>query len=414
MNSFEVSLYLTSILALVFFVSKKAIGKGASVKVLFVLLFLMVSPGLIMDVQNIYFWGKVGIGNITLFFILLLTTASPWFAFDKWYKHTPAITVTDKGANILSTVFLVVIISCLFSYVYIFPYALRSFAMGAADTRSLVNSQESVMPATIFTTFAVGVSSISPFYIFFFYLSWLHPRLRKYSFWLFICSFIYIVVSMPFMARDGFVTLPVFYIIFYIIFKNSLERRDSNRVKRYFTVIVAIAGSLMLIYSISRFFDNSSISAGKYNKFISGTWGYLFQQPYVFDRTVIYQHDWHGVGLRFPILSFLSDTPVEQVSRYQDYETMFGTMLSEFYSIGGYWSLFVFTGVFILTYYFGLRILIRRKNYFSIFLFFITYLMIEVTGLFYYRYGGITFNYLFLVLTLLPFFLNEKIINVKK
>lgn len=412
MNSLGVSIYLSSILLLAFFAFRKTVGKGASIKVLFWLLLLMVTPGFIMDLQVLFFWGEVRFENMTRFIILLLLTAIPWVAFDKWFKTISSIHVTDRGASVLSTIFVVVIISCLFSYVYIFPYALKSFAMGAADTRAAVNSAESVMPATMFTTFAVGVSTISPFYIFFFFLSWLHPALKKYSFWLFICSFIYIVVSMPFMARDGFVTLPVFYIIFYLVFKNSFDLKSRKKVRRYFTVIASVAGAMILLYSVSRFFD--ARSSERFYRFIGGTWGYLFQQPYVFDRTLIYQHDWHGVGLRFPILSILFGTPAAKVMRTQDFETMFGTMLSEFYSVGGYRSLYIFTFAFILIYYLGLRILIRRKNYFSIFLLFITYLMIEVTGLFYYRYGGMTFNWLFLVLTLLPFFLSSQILTVKR
>lgn len=415
MNSFRVSLYLIFLLVLFVLFTRRKVGKSASIKVLFWLLFFMVSPGLIMDVQRLFFWGTVDVKNITLFFVLLLLTTIPWISFDKWYKNIPSFEVTDKGAVILSKIFLIVIISCIFSYIYIFPYALKSYAMGAADTRGLINSHDgsSVMPPTIVTTFAVGVSTISPFYIFFFFLSWLHPKLKKYSFGLFVCSFIYIVVSMPFMARDGFVTLPIFFLIFYLLFKKSLMKQDTKKIKRYFIIIVGVAGTLLLVYSISRFADNYYNENTVSNRFINGTWGYLFQQPYVFDRTITYQQSWHGVGLRFPILSLFSDTPMKEVIRTQDFETMFGTMLSEFYSIGGYWSLFVFTSSFILIYYLGLRVLIRKRNVFCVFIFFITYLMIEVTGLFYFRYGGITFNWLFLILTLLPFFLlNNKIITI--
>lgn len=412
MNSLSVSIYLTTLLLLVVLFLKRIVGKGASIKVMYWLLFLMFTPGFILDIQKLYFWGEVGIANISLFFVLLILTTIPWITFDKWYKKIPSIMVTDKGARVLGPVFFIVIISCFFSYIYIYPYALKSFALGAMETRNIVNAHESVMPANYLTTFAVGVSSISPFYVFFFYLSMLHPWLRKYSFGLFISSFIYIVVSMPFMSRDGFVTLPLFYIIFYLIFAKSLEKKDTKRVKRYFSIITIVSGSLMLIYSVSRFFDGSYNNS--YYGFISGTWGYLFQQPYVFDRTIIFQHDWHGVGLRFPILSVFSETPVREVIRNQDFETRFGTMLAEFYSIGGYWSLYAFTTAFIFIYYFGLRILIHQEKYFSIFLFFITYLMIEVTGLFYYRYGGSTFNWLFLILTLLPFILKNKILTIRQ
>ncbi len=413
MNSLSVSLYLTFLLGLVVFLMKRSIVKGASITVYWWLLFIMVSPGFVMDVQNLFFWGPIGIKNISIFFILLILTTLPWLRFERWYKNIPAIKITPNGANVLGVVFLIVIISCIFSYVYIAPYAIRSYSLGAAKTRALVNSDESVLPSSILTTFAVGVSSISPFYIFFFFLSLLHPALKKYSLGLFISSFIYIWVSMPFMARDGFVTLPIFFIILYLVFKKSLGKHDVKKVKKYFYVLIGIAGSFLLIYSLSRFYYGRG-SGGGFMGLIDGTWGYIYQQPYVFDRTITYQHTWHGLNMRFPLLADILGQPHIKVDRYQDFETMFGTMLSEFYSIGGYWSLYVFTGAFILIYYFGLRYLIVRHKYFSIFLLFITYLIIEVTGLFYYRYGGTTFNWLFLVLTLLPFFLSNRVLTIKK
>lgn len=411
MDSFKVSLYLTGLLSVFYILIRQYLGKNTSITVIIVLLFLMVTPGFLIDLQNVYFWGEVGIHNLTLFLGLLILTTIPWISFDKWYSKYGSIAVTDKGAAILSSVFKVVIFSCVLSYIYIAPYAIKSFAIGAADIRGQLGDI-SVLPNSIVTTFAVAISTISPFYIFFFFLSWLHPRLRRYSKWLFFCSFIYIVVSMPFMARDGFVVLPVFFMIFYLLFRKSLSQADHKKVKKYFTVVVVLAGALLLVYSISRFYEKSSTSASE--EFLSGTWGYLFQQPYVFDRTITLQEHWHGYNLRFPILSFLDNSAPMEVVRDQDFETMFGTMLSEFYSIGGYWSLYVFTFGFIFIYYIGLKINIMNRNIFAIFMFFITYLMIEVTGLFYFRYGGISFNYLFLFLTILPIFLPRNILTIKK
>lgn len=413
MNSLGVSVYLTALLLLAAVFFKSKVGKGSSITVLFWLLLMMVTPGFVMDVQELFFWGSVGIENLTLFLFLLLFTAIPWIFFENWYKSISTIEVSENGVRILSTVFLIVIISCIFSYIYIAPYAIKSYSLGAAATRGLVNSDESVLPSSILTTFAVGVSSISPFYIFFFFLSLLHPALKKYSFGLFISSFIYIWVSMPFMARDGFVTLPVFFVIFYLIFRKSLARTDIKKVKRYFSVIAGVAGSLLLIYSLSRFYNKRNGDSA-FMSLIDGTWGYLYQQPYVFDRTLTYQQSWHGLGLRFPLFAKIIGQDIKPFERTQDFETMFGTMLSEFYSIGGYWYLIGFTIAFVLIYYVGLRMLINRRNYFSVFLFFITYLIIEVTGLFYFRYGGTTFNWLFLILTILPFFLTNKILILKR
>ena len=380
--------------------------------VLIILLFLMVTPGFIIDVQNEIFWGTVKTRNLTLFIILLCLTAIPWIAFDNWFRKIRTITLSEKGVILLKKVFNVVIVACLFSYIYVFPYAIRSYSIGAIEIRDNLRDL-SVLPESIFTTISVAIGLLSPFYVFFFFLSFLDERLKKYTIWLFFCSFIYIVVSMPFMARDGFIVLPIMYAIMYLIFKESMSPKSKKKIAGYFVIVVGVALGLLTVYTLSRFYIKTT-SGFDSTRLVSGSWGYLFQQPYVFDRTIEHQHYWHGVGLRFPILSVFSNSPAREVVRTQDFETMFGTMLSEFYSIGGYWSLFVFTFSFIIIYYVGLKMNIRRNNYFSVFMFFITYLMLEVTGLFYFRYGGISNNYLFLLLTIMPLFLPKNIIILNK
>ncbi len=367
MSSFGVSLYLTTLLVVFYLLIKRVVGKKATIRVLLGLLLLMFIPGLFMDVQ---IWGAVKRNNMSLFFILLILTAIPWICFDKWYKNKTTIMVTDKGVVLFSFLFKVVIILCTLSYIYVFPYALQSYSMGAGEIRTQLG-EISVIPSSPLTTLGVAVSTLSPFYVFFFYISLLHLKLRKYSFLLFFSSFIYIAFSMPFMARDGYVVLPIMYLINFFMFRNTLGSKERKKVKKYMIVLGSISGSLLLVYSVSRFF-----TSGETKSLISGTWGYLYQQPYVFDRTLNYQHSWHGVDLRFPILTVFSGNPPIEVERYQDFETKFGTMLSEFYSIGGYWSLFVFTGAFILIYYLGLRTQIKKGNTFGIFIFFLTYLIL--------------------------------------
>lgn len=410
MTSTELSLCLITSLALFILLKRSIFGRGGSIKIFCILFFLMGLPGLFLDL-NEYYWGPVQLKNIITFIFFLLLTTIPWLTFDKWMKYKPSITVTDKGVDLLKKIFIIIIFASLISDLYIAPYAIRSYNMGAIEVRDNL-SNISVLPNSLLTTISVTVGLLSPLYVLFVYLSLLDKRLHKYSFFLFISSFTYIVVSMPFMARDGYVVLPVIFVIYYLIFKDSLSNESLRKIKKYIGAVVILAAIFLAIFSFSRFYVKNG-TGFDHDKLLGGTWGYLYQQPYVFDRTIKCQKDWHGVGLRFPILT-LGAGDSSSVVRTQDFETMFGTMLSEFYSIGGYWSLIVFTLAFVLIYYVGLKMTIKRKNLFGIFVFFTVYLMLEVTGLFYFRYGGISNNYLFLLLTVLPLYLPKGIITFKK
>lgn len=412
MTSFQVALFLTICVFFISIISKKKCKGRKTYTVFIILLYLMVTAGFLFDVENIMFWGPVKLKNMVLFISLLFITSIPWLTFDRGFNVHGRLTISAKGESLFSTIFTIVIIMSFFSMIYVAPYAIRSFNLGAVNVRGQIQDI-GVLPPTIFTTIAVGVGSLSPIFLLFFFISLFEDRFRRFRLPLFISAFTYIVVSMPFMARDGFVVLPIFFLIFYFLFTPFLDNKTKRAIKRYFIVLMAFAGTFLMIYTISRFYVGTS-SGFDEEKFLGGSWGYLFQQPYVFDRTLEVQTHWHGLSLRFPILSFLSKDGYRVVERYQDFETMFGTMLSEFYSIGGYVPLFVFTISFTLIYHFGLKILLNRGNIFAILWFFSVYLMLEITGLFYMRYGGESNNWLFLIITILPFALKSNYIIYEK
>lgn len=407
LNSFQVALVLTIIVYVFYAVFKKKIR---SAKVYFCLLFLMTTAGLVYDVQQSFEFGESKLFNIVVFIILLLTTMIPWLKFDKWSLSKSQFQLTEYGVSTIRTVCNIVIVSSVFSILYVMPYAFKSFAIGAAEIRTYLADLK-VLPESPLTTFAIGVGSISPLFITLFFLTMMDMRLKKFQNWIFLSCFTYIFTSMPFMARDGYVKLPIIFIVNYLVFKSSLDLDSYKKIKRYAVVLLSLSVGLISIYSFSRFFSNSP---DKWDSLMSGTWGYLYQQPYVFDRTIEMQDNWHSVSLRFPILNQIFGIgSAFEVKRIYDFETMFGTMLSEFYSISGWDSLIISTLIYVSFYSFCLDRLMALKNTTGIVLMFMVYIMLQVSGLFYFMYGGTSLNYLIIVLSLAPLFLKKNIIILK-
>lgn len=404
LNSFQVALFLTIVITVFLCIIKHSIN---SAKVYIVLLFFMATAGFVYDVQGAFNFGVCKFENIALFIVLLLFTMYPWIIFDKWIGYNKRINISENGISVISRVCVVVIISSMFSIIYVIPYAIKSFILGAGEIRTYLADLK-VLPETPLTTFAVAVGATSPLFVLLFFLTLLDDRLKKYQNWVFISCFTYIFTSMPFMARDGYVKLPIIFIINYLVFKNSLTSKSLKKIRKYGTVLLSISIGLILVYSISRFFTGKQDG---YESLMLGTWGYLFQQPYVFDRTVELQDNWHTVSMRFPILHQIFGFGVDhEIKRIYDFETMFGTMLSEFYSISGFTSLFIATFTYVCYYAFSIKRLIAIKNITGLFLMFMVYLMIEVSGLFYFMYGGLSLNYLILVLSIIPFFVRKNIL----
>lgn len=404
LNSFQVALFLTIVITIFFCIVKNKVN---SAKVYIVLLLLMATAGFVFDVQGAFEFGLCKFENIALFIILLIFTMYPWIIFDKWLGSNKKIYVSDPGIVVISRICVIVIISSIFSIIYVLPYAMRSFALGAGEIRTYLADLK-VLPETSLTTFAVAVGATSPLFVLLFFLTLLDNRLKKYENWVFLSCFTYIFTSMPFMARDGYVKLPIMFIINYLIFKNSLDSTSLRKIRKYGTVVLSFSVGLILVYSISRFFTDQQ---GGYKSFIVGTWGYLFQQPFVFDRTIEMQDNWHTVSMRFPILHQIFGLGANyEIKRIYDFETMFGTMLSEFYSISGFNSLFAATFIYVCYYAFSIKRLIAIQNTTGLFLMFMVYLMLEVSGIFFFMYGGISLNYLILVLSIIPFFVNKNIL----
>lgn len=399
---------ILSVIWLLFYVhGKKALQTG---KIYFIFLFFMILPSWLQP-DWMLFWieTEVNYFYIIIFGLLLMSGFYPWYIFDKYItRHKVRFEINPKKIKRLKVWFTVIIILSLYSIVYLLPYAIMGMILGAAETRNIIKTG-SLLPASIFTTLAVGFAALNIYCILFFYVSSLSPELKKYRFWLLLSSLSYIVASSAVTGRDGLVVLPVFFLVFYLLFKSSYSFALQRVLKKSIIIMVIIMGVLMSIITASRFYANEDN-----DELFIGTLGYISQQPYVFNTTIEKQNDFHGFELRFPLVNRIIGIPEHKISRSWGFETQFGTMYAEFYSIYGWWTLFFMAILFCTYYSFTIRYLLTKKKIWGAVLMFTVYLYIMITGLFYCRAGSNTLiNVFYILLSVGPLFVRNYL-KIKK
>lgn len=399
----EVALILTVLWGLFYILFHKRLGSS---KILFAFLLVMVIPSwLEMHFLELYTAPRINYTNVFIMGCLLLLGALPWMSFDKLQRLRPqyVFVVNDRYIRTIKFAFVVLIVGSLFSIIYLFPYAMQGIMMGAQERRTSMGDAD-VLPPSILTTFVVGFAALNIYNILGFYIACIDERLRRYRLWLMLASLSYVVNCFAFAGRDGLILLPTFYIIFFIIFKKSLPERLYARLRRQLLILFAFVGFFLASFTASRFFADDD-KDDMYN----GTIGYIAQQPYVFDYTIQDRTQFHGWELRFPIINRILGIPRHDISRVGgNYDTYFGTMYSEFYSIGGWWSLWLVSFVFIVYYAISISYLRKRLKIFPLLLMFTVYLYIEVTGLFYCKAGSKEMiNVFYAALSILPFFAKD-------
>lgn len=408
-----VSILLILIWGTFYFLLKKRIK---SAKGYFLLLLFMGSAGLVF--RNLPLMGLspeyYNPTNIMLFAILMICMILPWIKFDIFLRNMPAFCVNAAYIPMLKTISLVIIVLSFYAIIYTFPTAIYAFNMGAAEVRNPVG-EVGLLPKNLYTTIAVASGCLSPVAILLFYISFLSNSLRKYTFPLFISSFAYIITTMAFCARDGFVYTPLMFIFLFLVFFNSFGRDVFKRVRRY-SLILLIPVLLVLAKLTFDRFGNTGTSTSELNDdLIYGTWGYFYQQPYVFDHILTYFYSFYGFERRLKFLDNIIPLNGEAYVSADKLEYMFGTQLGEFYEIAGYLSLFLGVLIFVVCFYKLISHFIKKSNYTSLLLCFTIYLYCILTGLFYFRIG-VTDNvfFLYVILVISSFFIPRDIILLRQ
>lgn len=410
-----VSIVLMIIWGVSYLVLKKYIY---SAKLYFVLLLIMSSAGLLipeLPLMGLY-PDKYILSNIILFAFLMIVTIIPWISFDKLYKHKLVFTIKDKYISSLKLTFIVTILLSFIAIIYLLPYAIRSFLIGAQEIRSIV-SNESILPQTLLTTFAVGISALYPITIMFVYITLLDTRLSKYTVFLIISSLTYLVSNTAITGRDGFIFIPLIYIILFFVFKYSISKDKLKKIKRYGIITATLLIIIISSVTIDRFYNNSSYISQKDSKqgLIYGTWGYFYQQPYVFDHVIEDFKSFYGFKRRLKFLDKITEVKGKEYDKNKRelYEMMFGTQYAEFYQISGYTSLIIFTIIFLWLFkYLAIRYR-RNKNHFSQVISFAIYLNFTITGMFYFRIGTNNGEFLLNLALILATFFIPNIFQIK-
>lgn len=398
---------------LMFFVVRK-VSTNSSCIIYFTLLLAMSIAGLVLNPMPLLGLQPCEYDpvNIFIFAILMLLMILPWFTFDSYIDCNPYITINECHIVLLQKVFLITIVLSAYAIVYAMPYAVFAYSLGAETIRNMIMDKV-IMPNNVFTTMAVGISTFSPVIILFFFISLLDDRLKKYRVLLVLSSLSYIVTSMTQAARDGFIFTTLTYAVLFVVFKNSIRRDLYFSIRK---IGVLVFGALIVVFltmTISRF---GSFTEENKNEFLYGTWGYLYQQPYVFDHVISQFHSFYGFNRRLHFLGNFINISGYQYTGLNQVEFMFGTQLAEFYEITGFQSLVIGVIVYISLFKYVIGFHMKRENYFSLLLSFVIYIYFTLSGLFYFRFGGNDSEFFFYMgLLLISFFLpNFVTINQSK
>lgn len=409
-SSFSSSIFMVLVFGISYLFLKRRLITS---KFYFVLLFLMGAAGIVLPLDKYvqYYSQNYNAAYILLFSILVIMTLIPWLKFDKAFSNWGMICIKEKYIGLLKIVFFINIVLGLYAIIYSFPYALMALSMGADDVRQFI-ADESFYPKSILTTVCVGIGYLTPIQILLFYISLLHYDLRKYSILLFITSLSYLITMLPYAARDGFIFLPLTYFFMYKVFSPSLPDTLKLRIRKYALVLGGIISFGVLFISYQRFYLNAKSGLSSFDSMIYGTWGYFFQQPFVFEQTISYDVSYYGFDRRFELLNNIFSIP-KHIYLLDSLTTSFGTMYSEFYNCYGWSSLIGFS----LFYYISFSVLlgyhIERKHYLSILLVFIIYLYYTISGLFYYKMYLISVTELYLVILFFSLFISN-VLTVSK
>lgn len=295
------------------------------------------------------------------------------------------------------------IVGGLYSFIYTLPFAIASLKLGAKEIRTyiLVLEETTVLPPNFLTTIAVAFATFSSIYLGIFFLSLKSNFNSKKKFFLFIISLSYVVVSLCYTARDGLLFYLIFGLIFTLNYWDTFQKKLKKRI---------LIGSLFLV--LGAIFMLKSFTEDRFEDSSSGTMGYIASQPYVFaeniDKRSQFQNEYfYGLSLRFPVINTLLGLENKNFDRREQYEWTFGTFLTDFYNINGFFSLITFLIIFIEFFRYHLRT--SKNNTMKFLLTYTFYMHFMISGLFYFRLGNFSGNvYIILVMILILIQKNKK------
>lgn len=296
------------------------------------------------------------------------------------------------------------VIGALYSVIYQLPYALDALSQSAHIVRTM---DESILPNSILTTFAVGFSAFFNIYLFYFFVGLINKWNKFITFSMLLGALSFVVNVLTVSGRDGFVLFTLSFLLSYFLFEHSMNDNLKKRVK----VLSVLTGVIFIIIfstiTLERF--SRSQETDLVAVFQIGGLNYFSMQPFTFNDVLKYQDIFsYGRG-SFPLFYswfFDYEKSVRDVSMAYKYN--FAGYVGTFYKNGGYVALALIVAIFYVIFY-QLKNL-HRKYYISQFSIFSLYFFFMTSGLFYFRLGNKGGNLFILLSILLFLFFKRKIV----
>lgn len=278
-----------------------------------------------------------------------------------------------------------------YSFLYQFPFALKSLTQGAEVTREILNVEKvSPLPISYFTTVAVGVSMFYPIYI----LAFLDGIARKRSIMFQLSCLVGVLAGLAngicFTARDVFIWIALTFVYAYWVYAELIGREARSIIKVFLTFTFTASAAGLVYFTLQRF---------GYRDPLNSVLSYLGQQPYVFAETVAEQRHFYGLSLKFPVIAEVLGV-MDETRRTVSYEWTFGGFAKDFYAVAGWRVAFVMSGTLALGTWLGV-VLTRRQHTPAHLLICYLYLQFIVQGMFFYRLGSPSGNQYHILMFLL-------------
>jgi hypothetical protein len=330
-----------------------------------------VTPDILKDLKLNHNITSVLIMSVLLFLVLI-----PSFSISKLDLKK------ILRSNFLEIFLKASIIPIFFSFLYLLPFAIASVSSGAANVRTGL-SNTGVLPPNIITTFAVGMSLFYPLFIMLFFYCRVLNLSKWYQFGMLVGSSLGVLGGLVFTARDRLIWVPLFFLLGYWIWGELISRKDQKKLLISGALMVSICIYTVAIFTVDRFSNTSE-----------GIWGttliYFGAQPFVFAETIAEQTEPFGISLRFPVLAKILGS-YEEITRVTPYEWMFGSFLSDFYAINGWFSLVTLCFAISAIFYFLFKS--KKIDEVAKMLLILLYCQIVVQGIFYFSLGFEGGNY---------------------
>lgn len=403
-SSYTVSIILLSIWLVAYLILRK---RCSSAKIYFGVLGLMASAGVILDLNKYVYYvtQEYDAFNIFLFAILLLLVIIPWLKYDKLIKYYE-YTINPEYKSAFTKILTIFVLLSTFTIIYCLPYALAASSMGADVIRN--ETEGGLLPTNMLTTVASAVASLAPIGLTFFFASYTSKSFKKHSYWFLLAPLAGIVHSMACAARELYIFLPITFIILFLFFKNSIPQNDLKRIKYAAGILGVGMMSIFMTFTISRFGEAGSDS------FIGGTWGYLYQQPYVFDQTLQYFDNFKGFSKSLSFIGDFLGMSTTKKDAVLSIEWSFGTMYKAFYEMFGYTSLLLGSIIYLWFFNTMAKRSIRKNHPFAIVINFTLFIWFTVSGLFYFRYGANSSYFLMYLFIMIFSFVTPKNFFIRK